>query len=175
MPDLIVRLKKKNDGSAALSCTRADGSVTWQRQEGQQGRFFPLHDLTHLAVESVLGFRRAFYGLLAEGWDITRFAAPRMSEQIPHEAFIAELIVGLLDVERASGEQASADDFNWKLETHPEARRDAQPAFRITEEQLAAIRQRRGEFFARWSALPVGGTLELPFNRAPDTNAAART
>jgi hypothetical protein len=28
---LTVLLKKK-DGSAALSCRRADGSVTWQRQ-----------------------------------------------------------------------------------------------------------------------------------------------
>src|SRR5205085_4529315 len=51
MPDLIIRIKKKTDGAAALSCTRADGSVTWQRQDGQLGRFFPLHDLTHFAVE----------------------------------------------------------------------------------------------------------------------------
>ena len=56
MPDLIIRIKKKTDGEAALTCERADGSVTWQRQEGQLGRFFPLHDLTHFAVESVLGF-----------------------------------------------------------------------------------------------------------------------
>ncbi|MEO6878234.1 MAG: hypothetical protein ABI205_07125, partial [Gemmatimonadaceae bacterium] len=70
MPDLLVRFKKKSDGSAALQCTRADGTVTWQRQEGELGQFFPLHDMTHLAVESVLGLRRAFYGLVAEGWDI---------------------------------------------------------------------------------------------------------
>jgi len=38
---LTVLLKKKADGSAALSCRRDDGSVTWQRQDGAQGRFFP--------------------------------------------------------------------------------------------------------------------------------------
>src|SRR2546430_9090725 len=59
MNDLLIRIKKKSDGSAALSCLRADGSVTWQRQNGQQGRFFPLHDLTHYAVETVLGHTRS--------------------------------------------------------------------------------------------------------------------
>lgn len=67
MPDLMIQIKKKTDGSAALSCRRADGSVTWQRQEGRQGCFFPLHDLTHYAVETVLGHPRGFYGLVAEG------------------------------------------------------------------------------------------------------------
>src|SRR3954453_411272 len=75
-PMLIVRIKKKTDGAAALSCTRADGSITWQRQDGQVARFFPLHDLTHFAVESTLGFRQAFYGLIESGWDISTFAEP---------------------------------------------------------------------------------------------------
>ena len=65
MADLVIRIKKKSDGSAALTCTRADGTVTWQRQDGQLGTFFPLHDLTHYAVERVLDLPRAFYGLLA--------------------------------------------------------------------------------------------------------------
>ena len=85
MPDLLIRIKKKTDGSAALTCTRADGSVTWQRQDGQLGRFFPLHDLTHYAVEQTLGFPRAFYGLLAEGWavaEISRAAVPDMPDRI---------------------------------------------------------------------------------------------
>ena len=57
---LTIRIKKKPDGSAALSCQRADGSVTWQRQTGPQGAFFPLHDLTHYAVETELGLEQAF-------------------------------------------------------------------------------------------------------------------
>lgn len=67
MTDLIIRIKKKSDGSAALSCQRANGSVTWQRQDGARGAFFPLHNLTHYAVETVLGYQRGFWGLLAEG------------------------------------------------------------------------------------------------------------
>src|SRR3954470_14675542 len=145
MPDLVIRIKKKNDGSAALSCTRADGSVTWQQQNGAQGQFFPLHDLTHYAVESVLGFRRAFYGLLAEGWDISRFNAPRAAAQMPEETLLAELVVGFLDVERASGELGSADDFNWKLDTYCSEHRLPPLAFRMTDERLGAIRMRRAD------------------------------
>jgi len=175
MPDLIIRIKKKTDGSAALSCTRADGSVTWQRQDGPQGRFFPLHDLTHFAVETVLGFRRAFYGLVAEGWDISRFEIRGAAVQIPAEATFVEVIVGMFDSERRSGERATADDFNWKIDTYYEQHRTPRPAMRISDEQLEVIRARRAELFARWSDTPAGETLELAFDRAaesPDTNAS---
>jgi hypothetical protein len=172
MPDLIIRIKKKNDGSAAFSATRADGSVTWQQQNGAQGRFFPQHDLTHFAVETVLGYRRAFYGLLAEGWDLARFALPGAAEFLPAEALLAEVIVGMFDSERGSGERTSADDFNWKLDTYYEAHRSPRPEFRMNDEQMAAIRRRRAELFDRWTALPAGDTLELGFDRPTDTNSA---
>ena len=103
MNDLLIRIKKKSDGSAALSCLRADGSVTWQRQNGQQARFFPLHDLTHYAVETVLGHTRGFYGLVAEGWDLTDFGSPWPRGPLPPEALVSEFIVGFLDRERGAG------------------------------------------------------------------------
>lgn len=165
MPDLLIRIKKKNDGSAALSCTRSDGSVTWQRQDGQQGQFFPLHDLTHYAVESTLGFRRAFYGLLAEGWDIGVFEAPGQAARMPDDAFLAELIVGLLDVERATGERADAVDFNWKLAAYHDEHGLGAPSFRITDDQLNEIRRVRAAVFERWRAVPEGAALELTFDR----------
>jgi hypothetical protein len=67
---LIIELTKHKDGSAVLRCIRGDGSVTWQKEEGTNAGFFPLRDLTHYAVETELGFRRGFYGLIAEGWEI---------------------------------------------------------------------------------------------------------
>ena len=63
-PRLQVRLKRLTDGSAALSCARADGSLIWQRQSGSRGVVFPAHDLTHFAVESTLGYAQGFFGLL---------------------------------------------------------------------------------------------------------------
>jgi len=165
MPDLIIRIKKKTDGAAALSCIRADGSTTWQRQEGQLGRFFPLHDLTHYAVESVLELPRAFYGLLAEGWDITDFEKPGTRESIPPDAGFAELIVGYFDVERATGFRPNANDYNEKAEAYYRDKSLTPPSLRLSDEQLGRIRQLRAELFARWNALPPGDVLELTFDR----------
>jgi hypothetical protein len=165
MPELSIRIKKKPDGSAALSCTRADGSTTWQRQEGPQGLFFPLHDLTHYAVETTLGLRRGFYGLLADGWDITRFADPGISRQLPEDAGLAEVLVGFFDVERATGTRATAEDFNWKIHTYYDQHGTPAPTFRMTDEKLDRIRALRADLFARWHAVQPGDALELSFDR----------
>ena len=119
-PTLTIRLKKGADGGSSIRCTRADGTVTWQRQDPAKARFFVRHDLTHYAVETVLEHRRGFYGLLAEGWDFTDFGAPWPRGPIPADADPAELWVGFLDAENAgqgtgdgSGHALlSAADFN---------------------------------------------------------------
>src|SRR5207253_10658122 len=105
---IVIRIKKDKDGRTSLSCTRADGTTTWQRQEGGHARFFPRHDLTHYAVESVLGHRRGFYGLVAEGWDFTDFGAPWPRGPIPADADPSEMIVGFLDAGRLGGGQWTA-------------------------------------------------------------------
>ena len=102
MTELLIRIKKKTDGSAALSCLRADGSVTWQRQDGVLGRFFPIHDLTHYAVETVLGHRKGFYGLVAEGWDLSDFGGGSACGKPPAVMDLSELIVGFVDAEWAA-------------------------------------------------------------------------
>lgn len=164
VPELLIRIKKKSDGSSALSCLRADGSVTWQRQDGAQGRFFPVHDLTHYAVETVLGHRRGFYGLVAEGWDLTDFGAPWPKGRLPLDLDPAELIVGFLDTERAGGVRWTAEDFNDKVALYY-AQHRIPGGYRITTEQLDRVRLRLSELVGRWRALAAGEALELPFDR----------
>ncbi len=164
MPELLIRIKKKTDGAAVLSCLRADGSVTWQRQGGVQGHFFPIHDLTHYAVETVLGHRRGFYGLVADGWDLTDFGAPWPRGRLPRDLDPSELIVGFLDTERAGGVQRTAADFNDKAALY-HTQHGLSGACRIGAEQLELIRKRRAELIDRWRALPAGETLEMPFDR----------
>ena len=54
-----IELSKRADGSSVLKLTRRDGTSDWQKQTGPQANFFPLHDLTHYAVETELGIRNA--------------------------------------------------------------------------------------------------------------------
>jgi hypothetical protein len=162
MSGLLIRIKKKADGLAALSCVRADGSVTWQRQEGERGRFFPIHDLTHYAVETILGHRKGFYGLVVEGWDFGDFGAPWPKGRLPADLDPSELIVGFLDTERAGGVEWSANEFNQNAANYY-AQHGLPGSCRVTDEQLGRIRGLLRELTARWRALPAGETLELPF------------
>jgi hypothetical protein len=160
-PNLLIRIKKNADGRSSLSCTRADGSTTWQSMKNAQAAFFPRHDLTHYAVETVLGHRRGFYGLVASGWDLTDFGAPWPHGRIPAESVVSEMIVGFLDLERATGELVRAEDFNERLSEFCAA--NQLETVQLSDEDLARVRQKRGELFAMWEAVKPGDALELPF------------
>ena len=81
-----VQITKKADGSGVLRCVRADGSVTWQKQPDRHAAFFALHDLTHFAVETTLGYRQGFFGLVAEGWDFEDTGGKGARGPLPPEA-----------------------------------------------------------------------------------------
>jgi hypothetical protein len=168
MPDpqrIVIRIKKKTDGRIALSCIRADGTTTWQRQEGAQATFFPKHDLTHYAVETVLGHRQGFYGLVSAGWDFSDFGSPWRRGRLPAEARISEMIVGFFDLERRIGERPSSGELNQKLaEYAAENGLPQQP--QLTEEDVARVRALRSEVFAKWEAVQPGAALEIPFEVA---------
>jgi hypothetical protein len=165
--DLEIRLKRHSDGSASLTLTRADGTVTWQRQQGSLGLVFPPHDLTHFAVESELGYRGGFYGLVADGWEVGDFVAPWPRGPIPEEAREVELIVGFFDAERRSMDRWSAEAFNAHAEKFVGASRSAGkmkvPVLR--DDDIARVRVVRDALLARWFALPPGDSMELEFRR----------
>jgi len=166
--DLHIRLKRHTDGSASLTCTRRDGSVTWQRQNGPTALVMPAHDLTHFAVESTLGFRRGFYGLLTEGWEITDFAKPWPRGPIPDEALVVELIVGFLDAERRQGEAMTAAAFQLQAEQYVASRlavgKKMPHGLRpLTDDELARVRARRDDLLAHWADVPASGALDLDF------------
>lgn len=160
---LRIHLKKNADGGSAQSCTRVDGSVTWQRLRGPAAAFFTRHDLTHVAVETVLGHRRGFYGLLAAGWDFADFTSKWPRGRIPENADPSELFVGLLDAEHATGIKWTAAEFNAYAERFF-ANLGARFRLPVTDEQLDQVRALRDELLARWQAVPPGEALELIFD-----------
>jgi hypothetical protein len=167
-PDLRIRLKRHSDGSASLTLTRRDGSVTWQRQTGSLALVFPQHDLTHFAVESTLGYRGAFYGLVADGWEISDFAKPWPRGPIPVEAREVEILVGLFDGMRSARGQLDAAEINQQLLVLVNDSKFADQITPrvLTDADVAAVRQLRDALLDRWSAIQAGDALELEFNRA---------
>jgi hypothetical protein len=150
-----VQITKKADGSGVLRCTRADGSAAWQKQTGRHAAFFALHDLTHFAVETALGYRRGFFGLVADGWDFEDTTGKGARGALPAEAVEVEGIVGMFDAERSGGAIWTAEEFNEFA-----AMRSARP---LSAEEIARVRKKRSELFAQWSSVAAGAMLELQF------------
>ena len=165
MDALTIRLSKKPDGSVVFSCTRPDGSTTWQKHQ-RHAEFFPLHDLSHLAVETTLGLRSGFYGLLARGWNITDFGNRTIPADAAYEAALAEAVVGLLDGERAVGQPYGTAEFNRALATslgHAEQTLE----WHVTDEDLDAIRSAWLSLAGQWARVAVGEDLILVFEPQP--------
>ena len=165
-PDLKIRLKRRADGSAAITCERADGTSTWQRQEGKIGQVFPAHDMTHYAVETTFGYTDGFFGLIADGWEISDFAKPWPRGPIPDEAQQVELLVGLLDMQRRMMADWNAEDLLEQGRLYVASRSDRVALPSLTDEMLTKVQALRAEVFAQWNSIEPGGTLELLFQRS---------
>ena len=161
---MIIEFAKRKDGNTVLRCIRDDGSTTWQRNENQRAGFFPVHDLTHYAVETELGFTRGFYGLIAEGWDIAETTGKTPRGTLPNEALEVEYLVAAFSAERASGDPASAAELTQLAATFAQAKGMPEPR-ELSDEELDRVRSRFAELAAQWRALPPGETLRLEFPR----------
>jgi len=106
----------------------------------------------------VLGTRRAFFGLIAAGWEIEDTTGKGARGPLPEEAVIVEHLVGLLDAERASGEILGAPALRDFL-----AAAGVTPPAALTDQTLGAIRALRGELFSRWQGVAPGRSMELVF------------
>ena len=116
-------------------------------------------------METVLGFRRGFYGLIADGWDIPDTTGKGKRGKLPSESILVEHVVGLLDRERVGSSSAlSAAEFNSQIaefvaNDHLEAPRT------FSEVELAAVRQRIEDLQREWAGVAPGFFLELTFDR----------
>jgi len=155
---LVIRLKKTPDAPPVLAGVRADGTATWQRSHVA----FPVHDLVHYCIESRLGLRDAFFGLIAQGWSLEDFGQPWPKGPLPAEALLAEQMVG--EVWRAfiQREPLSARELNQRVSA-VRAQQGLDMPRMITESELEDILARLGELAQQWRQLPPGGTLELRF------------
>jgi hypothetical protein len=161
-PSLTINLTRRADGAVVFLLRRADGTATWQKRTGATAEFFAVHDLTHYAVETELGFDRAFYGLVAEGWGLPDFGTPWPRGPLPAGALPAEVIVGCFDTARAAGEPLTVEACNASAAAYFATAGLPSPVS-VTDEALDRVRVRLSELVWRWKALPPGATLELEF------------
>lgn len=156
-----VIVKKQADGGAGVTFVRDDGSATSGRLGS--GGFGAVHDLAHYAVETTLGLRLGFYGLLAQGWAIADFAVKGAAGRLPDEALVAECIVGQLSNTVFAGREPPLDEFNWLVAAAIKGARPGAAAPLISAGDLRRMKQSLDGLLTRWRALPSGAAIELAF------------
>ena len=162
---MIVRFRKVDKTGAAISCHREDGSITWHRPRAANSTFFAIHDLTHFAVESELQEMKGFFSLIAEGWEFGDFEKAKKTEKpIPDDAGLIEMLVGQLDMERASHTEWKPMQFNEYFRLQGLSR-IPERVFTIDHDQLDRIRKHRDELIERWNGVAEHETLELVFDQ----------
>ena len=112
------------------------------------------HDMVHFAIESVMA-ARGFLSSLADGVPATFAPGGESAEAI-------ERLVETIQAEAWSG-PAEAADLIALYEVACSARGHA--AIPVDAAAIETIRARMTDLSARWDAVPVGGKLELEFER----------
>ncbi len=156
---MVIRFKKGKNQSKhkpdTLTCIRDDGSVTWTYLH----REFAIQDLAHYVVETTLGFEDAFFGLVAKGYDIPDFNAPKAERpfEIPREAMDTEPIVALLqaDLLESLGYSGDSDGI---FRDH-----SASLPVNLTDEHLEVMRRKLRALLGRWQDLQPGESMALQF------------
>jgi hypothetical protein len=161
---MIIRFAKHANRPPTLNCVRDDGSATWFTASPGNAEFFVAHDLLHYAVEAILGYTSAFYGLVAAGRDLNDFGSTdgvKDARPLSLEAADTERLVGLIQALSAQGEPPTLNAITvaWAMTAAEESSAEAP----LTEAQLAEICTVWGKLVQRWRTIGVGETLELAF------------
>ena len=153
-----IKLTKNSSGDHILSCKRNDGTITWK----QVTNFFISHDICHYAVETVIPFNNAFFGMVAAGIDIENFDLPKDQRnfQFSEEAILAEHLVNLLTIEISQGKMENLLElFSGIYEEHVGTN-----LYKIvTKEKLEEIRTKFSGLMQQWRSLPENQTMTLLF------------
>jgi hypothetical protein len=161
---MLIRITKGRDGPNILTCVRENGSSTWAKVQD----YFPVHDMTHFVVETTLGIPNAFYSRVRDGWDLSEFTVKGNAAKLPPQANLVEALVGRLQRELMPGTEFTAESYNEEVDAVLEGIGHAERRH-VTDAELGEMRARLRELMSQWKALEPGGSIELSFPAAVQT------
>jgi len=159
---MTIRFTKGQGKRDTLAIIRDDGTSTWSALTPG----FATHDFMHYALETALGCKDAFLGLVGRGLAIESFGevdpATRQKPQLPAEAIYAETTVQTLWQYWMAGDWPEAGALSDLLEIAWQQFGMPAPE-RITTEQLSHVREIFMGLVSRWERVLPGETLEVTF------------
>jgi hypothetical protein len=154
-----IRFCKGDNSRDTLVCVRDDGTTTWSKLTSR----FAYHDMAHYVIETTLGCRDAFYGLITQGWDIEKFTAvdPATGQrpELPAEAMQVEGLVTTFQSQSWNGAPNEEILALWEMSCASAGL----PMPSIASDQVDVMRERLARMWRRWDALPAGETLEVEY------------
>jgi hypothetical protein len=156
---MLIRFHKGGHGRDTLACARDDGTSTWSKLTDR----FAYHDIAHYVIETTLDCHDAFYGLIAQGWDIETFTAvdPHTGQrpELPVEAMQIECFVTTFQSQSWNGTPNEELLALWEMS----CAHCGIPTRGATFAQLDTMRERLASLWRQWEALPPGQALEVEF------------
>jgi hypothetical protein len=155
---MLIRISKHTGKPNVIKYIRDDGTETWMQTDD----FFVRHDLSHFALETVLGYKTAFNGMINSGMDIKDFEnrEKRRAMKVTDEAGYAENMANLFLGEVVQG---NFEDFNAVQQQTLAYTNDGIPPIDLADEKIQAVRKYFRQLLAEWELLPSGQTMELVF------------
>lgn len=153
-----ITFKKRSDTKHVVSYSTPLGVEHWFEADD----FLVLHDLSHFALESILHFRTAFWGLMEQGisQEVFENKDARNALSLSHDAWYAEHLANLFLMELSQGrwEDIQKIFISALRQTNPEI-----PLFHLENKEVEKIRALLVRLVAEWNSLGSGDKMEVEF------------
>lgn len=153
-----ISFKKREGKKNIISYQRAGLPDYWLEADD----FLILHDLSHYAIETQLGYQSAFWGLIKSGVNPSIFENKEARDQIliSNEAWYAESLANLFVIELTQG---AFDNFNLVFQESVNQMNKNIPDFYLSVDQINGIRNYYQQLAEAWKALASEQELILHF------------
>ena len=157
---LTLRFTRVSPTHHRFEYRRADGTGETIEMETTS---LLVHDLLHYVVESEVGLKGSFYGILGRigGYEELSVAG---GVALGGEIAITERVVGAL-TGAMQQDDLDADAFAAQVREYLEIYEERAPRW-FTPAFIAAVRERLRQLMGCWNATPFGETMELEFEPA---------
>ena len=153
-----ISFKKRAGRKNIISYQRAVLPDHWLEADD----FLILHDLSHYAIETQLGYQSAFWGLIKSGVNPIVFENKQARDQllISNEAWYAECLANLFLIELTQG---IFDNFNAVFQESVNQMNKNIPVLLLTVEQINGIRDYYQQLVHTWKDLAHEQAMVLSF------------
>ncbi|HEY1047006.1 MAG TPA: hypothetical protein VGF79_11245 [Bacteroidia bacterium] len=153
-----ITFKKRQGKKHIITYQREGKDLHWVDADD----FLILHDLSHYAIETNLGYTTAFWGMIKSGVDPEQFLVKEVRDRlfVSNEAWYAENMANLVLIEWSQGK---FDDFNQVLNEVIQQTDSNLPPIELNEQQIIDIRETYKKLVNQWEMLASDGQMELKF------------